>query len=313
VVVHWRNSSASIDYRWPAKDANGWGIWTDEYWTIYPDGISIRHQLVHNNTDKPINCELNQNEILCHPGQAPEDVMHNDAVIQANPSGQTRTIDRSSPPAKRGDGDWNLQLINLKGQTKQFQIGEIGAWSQTFLNNDVYWRGWTHYPVQLIPSDGTRTVTYDRPSSTCPATFHELRHSNGNNIEAMVMYGLTDKQPVELTALNRSWNFAPGVTDVAGCEFRGYEKRERAFKFKKTGAAVAFTVRATREQPLENPAFVIANWGRPNSNVSLQINGQTKTRGTDYRAGIEVDPDGTHTLVIWLPLSASTPVTLTLN
>jgi hypothetical protein len=51
VVVHWRNASGSIACQWIAKDAEGWGIWTDEYWTIYPDGIAIRHQLVHNRTD----------------------------------------------------------------------------------------------------------------------------------------------------------------------------------------------------------------------------------------------------------------------
>jgi hypothetical protein len=45
-----------------------------------------------------------------------------------------------------------------------------------------------------------------------PRTFHELRHTNGNNIEAMVMYGLTDKQPDELTSLNRSWNFVTRVS-----------------------------------------------------------------------------------------------------
>ena len=60
---------------------------------------------------------------------------------------------------------------------------------------------------------------------------------DGNNIEAMVMYGLTDKQPGALTALNRSWNFAPEVTDTNGCVSLGYEKRERAFKFAKTGRA----------------------------------------------------------------------------
>jgi hypothetical protein len=176
------------------------------------------------------------------------------------------------------------------------------------LHNVIWWRGWNHYPVQLIPSDGTRVNTYDRPSSMCPATFHELRHTNGNNIEAMVMYGLTDKQPGALTALNRSWNFAPEVRDTNGCVSRGYEKRERAFKFTKTGEAAAFTVQATKERPLENPAFVIANWGGPDNNVSLKINGRTKTRGTDYRTGIEVDAAGTCALVIWLPLSATETV-----
>jgi hypothetical protein len=308
VVVHWRNASASIEYQWPAKDANGWGIWTDEYWTIYPDGVSIRQQLVHNNTDKPITAELNQNEILCHPGQATEDVMNEAAVIRANLEGRTTTIRRGGPPAKKGEGDWNLQFINLKGQTKQFEIGEIGASSQTFLHYDVWWRGWNHYPVKLIPSDGTRVNTFDRPSSMCPATFHELRHKDGNNIEAMVMYGLTDKQPSELTALNRSWNFAPPVTSTKGCGFLGYEKRERAFQFTKMDQLVAFSIHATQEQPLENPAFVIANWGGNDGSVSLKANGQTKRRGTDYRTGIEVDAAGTYTLVVWLPLSATETV-----
>jgi hypothetical protein len=305
VVVHWRNASASIDYRWPAKDTNGWGIWTDEYWTIYPDGISIRHQLVHNNTGKPITAELNQNEILCHPGQATEDVINDDGVIIANTDGETVTVNRSNAQPKKLKGNWNLQFVNLKGKTKQFEIGEIGAWSQTFLDNEIYWRGWNHYPVQLIPSDGTRVNTYDRPSSTCPATLHELRHMKGNNIEALVIYGLTDRQPAALTRLNRSWNFAPEVVDIKGCQYRSYEKRERAFKFAKTNDVVAFTIRATKDQPLENSAFIIANWGSNDRNVSLRINGQAESRSVDCRTGIEVDTDGTYTLVVWVPFSST--------
>jgi hypothetical protein len=135
-----------------------------------------------------------------------------------------------------------------------------------------------------------------------------LRHANGNNIEAMVMYGLTDKQPGELTALNRSWNFAPAVTDTNGCVALGYAQRERAYKFVKTGRSVGFTLHASPEQPLENPAFVVAGWSGPDHNVPLKINGQTKTSGVDYRAGIEVDTEGTYTLVLWLPLSATEPV-----
>lgn len=313
VVVHWRNASASISYQWPALDTNGWGIWTDEYWTIYPDGISIRHQQVHNNSDKRISAELNQNEILCHPGQATEDVIHDNGVILLNPKGETRTISRTSPPAKKGEGDWNLQVINLKGRTKQFEIGEIGAYGETSLHRDVWWRGWNHYPVQVIPSDGTQVKTFDRPSSMCPSTFRELRHTKGNNIEAMVMYGLTDKQPAELMALNRAWNFAPAVTNTNGCVSLGYERRERAFKFSKTGEQIAFTLRASQEQPLENPAFVIANWGSPDSSVSLTVNGQTKSRGKDFSAGFEVATDGTSTLVLWLALSATEPVSIELE
>jgi len=108
--------------------------------------------------------------------------------------------------------------------------------------------------------------------------------------------------------LNRSLNFAPAVTDTNGCVSLGYEQRERAFKFVKTAGPLGFTLRASKERPLENPAFVIANWGSPDSSVSLKINGQAKTRGVDYRAGIEVDTNGTYALVLWLPLSATKPV-----
>jgi hypothetical protein len=42
--------------------------------------------------------------------------------------------------------------------------------------------------------------------------------------------------------------------------------------------------------------------------VTLKINGQAKTQGVDYRSGIEVDTDGSYTLVLWLPLSTTETV-----
>jgi hypothetical protein len=95
------------------------------------------------------------------------------------------------------------------------------------------------------------------------------------------------------------------VTDLKGCHCSGYEKRERAFKFTKTSDSLAFTIRASKEQPLENPSFVIANWGSPDSNISLKLNGQMKKRGADYQSGIEVDTDGSCRLVIWMLFAAA--------
>lgn len=307
-LVHWRNSSVSIDYKWPVVDEDGRGIWTDEYWTIYPDGISIRHQLVHNNTNRKITGELNQNEILHQPGQTTDDVVYDAAVIIASTDGETETRYHSVPERRKLPKNWNLQYLNLKSETKQFQIGEIGARSHTILHSDTYWRGWNHYPVQLIPSDGTRIHAYDRPASTCPATFYELQHKDGQNIEAMVMCGLTNKKPEELTSLNRSWVFAPEVVDITGCKSHGYRKQERAFMFTAQDNAARFKIMATKEQPLENPAFVIANWSGNDANISLKMNGEAKTRGSDYEVGIEVDTDGTYALVIWMEYSSTETV-----
>ena len=33
-------------------DATGWSDWVDEYYYIYPDGIAIRHFIIHGETDE---------------------------------------------------------------------------------------------------------------------------------------------------------------------------------------------------------------------------------------------------------------------
>ncbi len=43
------------------------------------------------------------------------------------------------------------------------------------------------------------------------------------------------------------------------------------------------------------------------------MNGQLKKRGVDFQSGIETDTGGTETLVIWLPLSATEPVSFEIS
>lgn len=311
VVVHWRNSSANIAYEWPKIDSAGWGIWTDEYWTIYPDGVSVRHQVVNNNTSATINCEMNQNEILHHPGQTTDEVLLDEAVIGANTIGETQSWFHSGKaPLKGQKNDKNLQFTNLNSKTKQFEIGETGTWVETFLTVDDYWQGWNHYPVQLIPSDGTDISQYDRPVSTCPSTLHEVRRIiDKKTMEAMDIYGLTYNSPSGLTSLNRSWNHAPEVSDANRCISLGYEKRERAYKFDRQAEKMDFKIMSTEESPIANLAIVISNWKTANpKEVSLHLNGRLLTYGKDYKSGIETDTDGKNALVLWLEYSSIAPV-----
>lgn len=315
VIVHWRNSSASIGYNWVSIDENGWGVWTDEYWTIYPDGISVRHQISHNNSTSRIN-EMNQNEILFHPGQAPEDAISDDAVTLSNYRGETQTWYRSKPqPDKELSGDKNLQYINLKSETKQFEIGEIGSRVDSELKRDVYWLGWNHYPVQLIPSDGTIALQYDRPTSSCLATFREVRHSpNPGHTEAMTIFGLTNKKPAELNDLNLAWNFAPKITDEKGCTNLGFQKSEKAWRLAKTGDIIQFKIAASKGSPVENPAFIIINWNNPDiDKIEIKINGKEAIGEKAVRKAIETDSDGRPMLVIWLKCSSVEMVTIDIN
>lgn len=46
-IIHWRYALANINHQIYAEDETGWGNWVDEYWTIYPDGIAVRKQVLH--------------------------------------------------------------------------------------------------------------------------------------------------------------------------------------------------------------------------------------------------------------------------
>ncbi len=314
VIVHWRVASVNIAYQWTDVDPDGWGLWTDEYWTIYPDGVSVRYQLCHNATPAYIDQEMNQNEILHMPGQTTEDLLPNDAITVANTNGGTQTIYHIGSPTADPGGDKNLQFTNLKSATKHFEIGEIGASVQTFITNNGYWNGWSHYPAQLIPSDGTQIFLHDRPSSTCPSTMHEVRRVlDSKTLEAMTLYGLTDGPVTGLTGLNRSWNYTPPVSNVQGCDSLVYEKRERAWKMNKSADTVRFTLAASSSSPIVNPAFTIKKWGNGGANVSLKIDGASVTPGPDFRRGVVIDPDGTRKLVIWLRYSATKSVSFEIS
>lgn len=304
-IVHWRNSSINIGYKWPSTDDAGWGIWTDEYWTIYPDGVSVRNQFLHNGTGSEI-IEMNQNEILHHPGQSTEDLLYDQAVTLSNSDNEIEKFTRSTGiTGKKIRTDKNLQYINLKSKTKQFQIGELGTKIEVEIFQDVWWNGWNHYPVQLIPSDGTDAYQYDRVASTCPATFREVRHQlNKNTVEAMTLYGLTNSQPEELTNLNRSWNFAPDLKVIQGATFLGYKKNEKAYHLHKLGNKIQFEIDASKESPLINPAFVINNWGDDKSVLNLKIEGKVLKEGNEYHKGIEITPDGSFSLVVFFTCSS---------
>ncbi len=310
VVVHWRNSSGSIGYTWPKLNSEGWGIWTDEYWSIYPDGIAVRHQVLHNGSGARI-IEMNQNEILHSAGQTVNDVLMDDALSFSDADGAVETLYRSRQPADKNywQVQKNLQYINLNSDTKQFQIGEPGMKMDVDLYRDIWWNGWNHYPVQLIPSDGTQIFHYDRPSSSCIATFREVRHQlDSTNLEAYTIYGLTKRGPAGLTGLNRAWNFAPELKVREGATSKGFLKAERAYQLVKENGRIKFSIAASEKQPLFNPVFSIGNWAETKNNFTLTLNGKRLKEGTDYKEGIEVDTDASTRMVIWLKLETASPV-----
>ena len=311
VVVHWRNASVSIGYDWVSTNEDGWGLWTDEYWYIYPDAVAIRYQVSRRLADFP-GVQTQQNEMLSQPGTRPEDNISYDAITVSNKDGETELWNYSTGvPYIKGSPiaeNRNLVYMNLKSDYKHFNIGETGSylvpysqWTSMRLapGHSIY-NAWDHYPFGLLPSDGTVATGIDRTSSSCLITLYGLEHKlEDGRTEMYNIYGITDKPASELKTLNRSWNQPARLLDIVGGVSNGYEKGQRAYVITKDSDIISFKLNGSEENPILNPCFVIKNWGNK-ALAKIEIDGKNIAVDNNFRQGIIRDTDGTKTMVIWL-------------
>jgi hypothetical protein len=310
VVVHWRNASVSVSYDWLQTDENGWGLWTDEYWYIYPDAVSVRYQVSRRLADIP--AQTQQNELLSQPGTRPEDNVPYDAVTLSNMAGETETWNYSVGPTFRNSapiaGNKNLVYTNLNSEYKHFNIGEIGSnwvvysqWeSMRLAYGHSKYNAWNHYPFGLLPSDGTVATGKDRTSSSCLGTLDGLDHLlDDGRTELYNIYGITNLPATELKVLNRSWNTPAKLISMNGGQGSAYDKRQRAYVIIKESNKLSFKLDGSEENPVMNPCFVIKNWGNQPL-AHLEINGEKQVPDTNFRQGIIRDTDGTKTMIIWI-------------
>ncbi len=88
-VVHWRYALTDIDYGISRLGVDGGpGEWGDEYYTVYPDGVATRRQVLW--TDD-LRHEWQETIVLHQPGTRPEDNIELEAMTLANLRGETRT------------------------------------------------------------------------------------------------------------------------------------------------------------------------------------------------------------------------------
>ena len=324
-VVHWRVASASINYDFNHVDPDtGWGEWTDEYYTIYPDAVAVRYQEVRSTWAADM--EWQQTELINQPGTRPQDNVELEAMTVVNLDGETETWSWEKPYGKRVSGSQaikggNIQVMNLKSKQCHFVIGETGARWEPFgfgaLEGFSTMPCWNHWPVAQLPNDGRVTPAPDRPSSTCLGTLFPVKHKTDRPdlMTGRDLYGMTDQPAKELAVLARSWNF-PAELKVAGAAFDslGYDKNQRAYvltcKSAGTPALLEFTLVANAQSPVLNPALVVKNWG--DANVTLTLNGKTIPRGKSFRFGHQQTLDGTD-LIVWIKTETQTPLTLGLN
>ncbi|MCK4291553.1 MAG: hypothetical protein KAY65_00030 [Planctomycetes bacterium] len=331
VVVHWRYALVDNWYSLAKVDElTGWGDWTDEVYTIYPDMVAVRKVTLHSSQPASPH-EWHEAIIVMGPGQRPEQVLHPDALTLANMAGETHTYSwLHGAPGKDGlatePKGANIHWVNTKSKYKPLVIVSPDS-DPVFdiyageLRRDVsMFPWWNHWPTAQKPSDGRYAMDSDLASHS------SLSHCNWkpyaqteNSMTKIMLNGLTAKLAAGLVPLAKSWSISPQLKlkkGLLGTSFvgEGYNPTERAYQLvcKRRGkpSTLEFELACSKDSPAVNPAFVVKNWGE--KGVALKIGGKKVTRGKDFRFGHRSTVDGSD-LVVWIKTESAEPLTITLT
>jgi hypothetical protein len=319
-VVHWRYGLCEVvNYSCANSDPiTGWTDSADEYFTIYPDGVAVRKQVLWTSNFKNWH-EFQETIVINGPGQRPEDNIQPDALTIGNMKGETAVYSwEKGPPQKDMEKPEtpNIQVVNLKAKWKPFQIvSPVHSSMKAYTGEPTYsmFEWWNHWPVAQVRSSGISAVAPDRPShSSLSHIYWEPYAQTANSMTKILLHGLTTKSPADLVPLAKSWLSPPSAEiSGAGFESKGYDPTQRAFVIACKSASSTLNLRlslkASPKSPLVNPAFIFQNWGA--AEPRLTIDGKSIARGPNFRYGFVPKLEGTD-LIVWLAMESTEPARL---
>ncbi|WP_444921370.1 LamG domain-containing protein [Microbulbifer sp. CnH-101-G] len=311
VKVHWRYAAADV-FDLPVMNT----AYIDEVHTIYPDGVAIRDVFYHPAADEG-GIEFYQDfQWLLGPDQKAEDFLNYNAVSISGLTGESFDVLYPRPDNDQTPLPGNIAVLNSQTNWKVFGVSQGGGFFPSsneesseyidFLGSVFPFAGpWNHWPVAQIPSDGRFSVTNDRVSHFAVGNLEAFEYGTGS-----MMYGFTQGTPTDLQGLAKSWISPPKMNAIKGADSNTvtYITDERAYRLTASKAAneISLMVKASDTNPLQNPTLVVRQWGS-NELPQVKYNGQILT---EVKKGIIRDTDGTQSLIIWLPVAATSDVTI---
>lgn len=330
-VIHWRYAlSEARNYEGADADPRtGWFDWADEYWTVYPDGVAVRKQVLHSAALDATH-EWQETIIINSPGQRPEDNIEPDALTLENMAGQTATyhwelkkdhaFTLPKGPAKLDQPEnANIQIVHLKSAQNPFEIvAPKGVSFDTYNFEPSYstFEWWDHWPVAQLVSSGRVAVTADRAShSSLSHIYWPAYAETADTMTKLLLCGLTgrDGATTNLLPLARSWSSPPEARlRGSGSGNVQYDPAQRAFVVNHTGDDVkgplAVEIESSSDHPLVDPALVIEQWrtsGDMLPRVRVTVDG--KHLDVPVRVGIEHHLDGDQA-AIYMEMTTKQPV-----
>lgn len=330
-VIHWRYALSEVE-GYGIADAptpTAWGDWADEYWTVYPDGVAIRRQVLWSTAPERNKTEFQESIVLIPAGETPEDNIHLDALRFANTRGDAHTYSWQ-PKTDRGlsvpkgpehftePADAVIQWVNLKSTWKPFQV----AWGDS-VKFDAYngeqsissFEWWNHWPVAQTPSSGRPALAADRPGHTSLSHIYwPVSEQDDQHIERILMDGLTTLEATQLAPLAASWR-TPAQAAVTGGASIHYDAAQRAYVL--SGAmpeTFSITLHGSKQSPVVNPAFVLPGWsGKASVSVkSAPSEMPIETKPVDVKLGYVEELEQTK-LIAFLSITSDHDITITIH
>ena len=300
----------------------GQGDWADEWFYIYPDGVSVRVVKIYTGKTKDAvafwglpgyaafwgvrGTIFETQETFIHgvSGLQPPDIIETEALTLITMDGKSKRISYKPYPHDISLFDSaNIQMVNLKNKYHPFTIvteGDVEIKPYYMPMDDhrnidktvfITWPRLGHFP------DGDYTSAL---SHVIKWRWHEKTE---NTLVQVYLLGMidepTEQQRVDkLVRLARSWQHAPElILKSAGYRYDGYGIKEKAYILTNTSRQenLHLSIIASPEKPLVNPVFVIKGIDK-NKSFRLKINDEYVT---NYRVGYEQD-----NIVVWIPLTS---------
>jgi hypothetical protein len=323
VVVQWRYGLVDVLGTFAFEDPDtGWGDWTNETFTVYPNMVGVRKDTLLSNAPRAAH-EWQESIMVMGPGQRPDEVLEFAALSLGNMKGENRTYswEHETPPhTPEGVDDVNIQVVNTRSKYRPFSAlrpedaEAIDIYSGEVRRDVCVFPWWNHWPVAPRPTDGRYAMFDDRAShASLSHWWWGAYETTDASMTKIMLNGLTDKTVEELVPLTKSWSNPPKLSVVgSGFTSAGYDQADMAFHLTSKDGAKALTMKlaATEDSPVVDPAFVVNNWGY--DGAALMINGKSVEQGKDFRVGHRERLDGTD-LIVWFRLETTERVEIAIT
>jgi hypothetical protein len=323
VVVQWRYALVDVLGTFAFEDPEtGWGDWTNETFTIYPDMVGVREDILLSNAPNAAH-EWQESIMVLGPGQRPETILEYEALSLSNIEGESKTYswEHAVPPHLPDyPENPNIQVVNTKSKYRPFSAvmpqhhPKIDIYSGEIRRDVSVFPWWNHWPVAPRPTDGRYAMDSDRAAhASLSHWLWEEYEKTDRSMTKLMLNGVTTKSVEELVPLTKSWSYPAELSIENGVKAGvKYNAAQKAYEIVPGGQVdqIRFTLRADRESPIINPAFVIEGWGR--KDALLTVNGKEIPRGKEFRYGFRDRLDAVD-LVSWVRFESEKETTFTIS